>query len=160
MKQIPFFIGVLMIMPAVEMLAGVQHEPWQSRKRLLPGDRKVNRPNGYGVGTLMYAEQAILHEAIKEDIGNEAALYWVGGGDGAQDVVSRLGLDTIMDNIKYVSIEDCWYRIRRQVSRTMPVSKLIAGPGARVLHNAAERVKGSQRQVAYPVLGAACSRHP
>lgn len=138
MKSIPFYIGVLFIIPvAVQAQA-------DTRKKL---------PNGYGVGSVMTADIAILHESIKENIQQQALLVWIDAqGRKATHQAAQEAIDAIVNNIRYVSIENTWYKIIREVSKTSLLSKAIAGAGARALvkHNGVRSVTATQRQGAYP----------
>jgi len=71
MNRVPFFIGILMVIPVSRSIAFENAVPFQ-RKRI---QRQVPKSsgclNGYGVGALMYADQAILYEAIKEEMEQE-----------------------------------------------------------------------------------------
>src|ERR1700740_3600569 len=60
MKSIPFYLGVLLIIPDTAQ-----------------ADRQTKFPNGIGVAAVMTADSAILHEAIKENIQHQSFLVWV-----------------------------------------------------------------------------------
>lgn len=134
MKSIPFYLGVLLIIP----------ESAQAERQ------QTKFPNGYGVGAVMTADIAILHEAIKEDIQQQAFLIWVDAQGRKATYQATQAIEAIINNIRYVSIENTWYRIIREVSKTSLFRKAIAGAGAMVKHNGARSVRATQRQGAYP----------
>lgn len=136
MKSIPFYLGVLLIIPEAAQAA----QAAQSGKF----------PNGYGVGAVMAADKAILHEAIKEDIQHEAFLVWIDAQGKKATHQAAQAIETIINNIRYVSIENTWYRIIREVNKTSLLRKAIAGAGAMVKHNGVRLVRATQRQGAYP----------
>lgn len=138
MKSIPFYIGVLLIVPVA-----VQAQTDTCKKL----------PNGYGVGSVMTADIAILHESIKENIQQQALLVWIDAqGRKATHQAAQEAIEAIVNNIRYVSIENTWYKIIREVSKTSLLSKAIAGAGAGALvkHNGVRSVTATQRQGAYP----------
>ncbi|WP_276481744.1 hypothetical protein [Paraflavitalea pollutisoli] len=97
MKSIPFLIGFVLIVPSVDVFsAGTK--------------RSVQQVSRHGVGALLYAEQAILHDSIKEDICHEASVIWVGGPAGS-DPISRLAVEMIMCNTRFISVANAWYRV-------------------------------------------------
>lgn len=114
MRSVPFFIGFVLIIPVTNIFALDQRRP-------------TRRIDGHGVGALLYAEQAILHEAIKDDMCQEAQVFWVGNRVAA-DPVSRQAISTIMANIRFVSIANAWYRVNSRA----PLSGRIDEVGARL----------------------------
>lgn len=136
MKKIPFYIGVLLVIPiAVE---AERH-------------RRTTLPNGYGVGAVMSADIAILHEAIKDNIRQHALLVWMDAQGSKASHQAAQAIETLIDNIRYVSIENTWYKIIREVSRTSLLRKAIAGAGAtRVRQKEVRSAADTQRQGAYP----------
>lgn len=110
MKNIPFYMGVLLIIPVKEQPAGPQ-----------------KLPNGIGVGAVMTAELAIRHESIKDNIRHQALLF------SAHQATQAI--ENIMNNIRYVSIENTWYTIIREVSKVSLLRKAIAGAGGLLKHN-------------------------
>ena len=136
MKKIPFYIGVLLVIPiAVE---AERH-------------RRTTLPNGYGVGAVMSADIAILHEAIKDNIRQHALLVWIDAQGSRASHQAAQPIESLIDNIRYVSIENTWYKIIREVSRTSLLRKAIAGAGAMMVRQKEVRsAAATQRQGAYP----------
>jgi hypothetical protein len=136
MKKVPFYIGVLLVIPiAVE---AARHK----RATLL---------NGYGVGSIMTADMAILHEAIKENIQQQALLIWMDEQEKSATHQAKQVIETLVANIRYVSIENTWYKVIREVSRPGLLRKAIAGAGAiMVRQNEVISAAAAQRQGAYP----------
>ena len=136
MNKIPFYIGVLLVIPiAVEA---------ERQKR-------TTLHNGYGVGSIVAADMAILHEAIKENIQQQALLVWMDAQGKRATRHAAQAIDTLINNIRYVSIENTWYKIIREVSRTGLLRKAIAGAGAiMVRQNEVRAAAATQRQGAYP----------
>lgn len=136
MKKIPFYIGVLLVIPiAVE---AERH-------------KRATLYNGYGVGSVMAADMAILHEAIKENIQQQALLVWMDAQGKKATHQAAQAIDSLINNIRYVSIENTWYKIIREVSRTSLLRKAIAGTGAiMVRQNEVRSAEATQRQGAYP----------
>jgi hypothetical protein len=136
MKKIPFYIGVLLVIPlAVEA---------ERQKR-------TSLYNGYGVGSIMAADMAILHESIKENIQQQALLVWMDAQGKRASLQAAQAIDALINNIRYVSIENTWYKIIREVSRTSLLRKAIAGAGAiMVRQNEVRSAAATQRQGAYP----------
>lgn len=133
MKSIPFYLGVLLILPET-----------------VQTDKQTKFPNGIGVAAVMTADSAILHEAIKENIQHQAFLVWVDAQGRKATRQAAQAIEAIINNIRYVSIENTWYRIIREVSKTSLFRKAIAGAGAMVKHNGMRSVRATQRQGAYP----------
>lgn len=131
----PFYIGVLLIVPIAVQAAAAR------RKKL---------PNGYGVGSIMTADRAILHEAIKENIRQQALLVWVDAQGEKATHQAAQAIEALINNIRYVSIENTWFKIIREVSQMSLFRKAIAGAGAMVKHNEIGSVGVTQRQGAYP----------
>lgn len=136
MKKMPFYIGVLLVIPI-----GAEVGPnWRTQI-----------PNGYGVGSVVSVDTAILHEAIKADIRQHALLLWIDaqGRKNSHEQVQAIGV--LISNIRYVSIENTWYKITRQAGIVSLPGKAIAGAGTiMVSPNVAESATGTQRQGAYP----------
>jgi hypothetical protein len=133
MKSIPFYIGVLLIIPVVTQS--------DKHKKLL---------NGYGVGALMGSDEAILHEGIKDDMERQALLVWI-DGKGKQNGHTPAPLqENIMDNLRYVSIENTWYKIVQEVSKTSLLRKSIAGTGAMDRHSGVRLVNDALRLGMHP----------
>ncbi|WP_315813991.1 hypothetical protein [Paraflavitalea speifideaquila] len=128
MKSIPFYIGVLLIIPVVM-------QPDKHKKLL----------NGYGVGALLHSDQAILHEGIKDDIRQQAMLVWVDGQGKQRSNAPSPILESIMDQIRYVSIENTWFKIIKEVSKISLLQKSIAGTGAVVKYKGSSLVKDALR---------------
>jgi tRNA G37 N-methylase TrmD len=83
MKKIPFYIGVLLVIPiAVE--AG-RH-------------KRATLHNGYGVGSIMAADMAILHEAIKENIQQQALLVWMDAQGKSATHQAAQAIDTLINH--------------------------------------------------------------
>ena len=109
MKSIPFYLGVLLIIPEAAQI-----------------DRQTKFPNGIGVAAVMTADSAILHEAIKENIQHQAFLVWVDAQGRKATRQATQAIEAIVNNIRYVSIENTWYKIIREVSKTSLLRKAIA----------------------------------
>lgn len=133
MKSIPFYLGVLLIIPET-----------------VQTNRQTKFPNGIGVAAVMTADRAILHETIKENIQQQAFLVWVDAQGRRATDQAALAIEAIINNIRYVSIENTWYKIIREVSKTSLLRKAIAGAGAMVKYNGVISVRATQRQGAYP----------
>lgn len=133
MKNIPFYLGVLLIIPET-----------------VHTDKQAKFPNGIGVAAVMTADSVILHGAIKENIQHQAFLVWVDAQGRRVTHQAALAIEAIINNIRYVSIENTWYSIIREVSKTSLLRKAIAGAGAMVKYNGGRSVRATQRQGAYP----------
>jgi hypothetical protein len=96
MKSIPFYIGVLLIIPVA-----VQAQT-DTRKKL---------PNGYGIGSVMTTDIAIQHASIKENIQQQALLVWIDAQGRKATHQAAQAIEAIVNNIRYVSIENTWYKI-------------------------------------------------
>ncbi|NII28702.1 hypothetical protein HB364_26715 [Pseudoflavitalea sp. X16] len=135
MVNVPLYIGVLLIIPIAAQASA---------------DNRQQLPNGYGVGAVMRTDIVILHEAIKENIRQQALLIWV---DAPGKLPTRHqvlpAIEAIINNIRYVSIENTWYQIIDGVSSTSLLREVTAGAGATVEQNSVRSVMAMQRQGAY-----------
>lgn len=74
-------------------------------------------PNGFGVGRVVTTDLAIRHEAIWENIQQQAFLYWIEANGIKLTRQVAQAVEAIINNIQYVSIENTWYSIIREAGR-------------------------------------------